>query len=80
MRRLYFGTCAALILLGLAIAALAFFVPPELYDEQGGLVAEMPPAFAVGLLTSFFGGVLAGAGLLFILVARLIRSARRQHR
>lgn len=80
MRRLYFGSCAALILLGLGLSILAFFFPPEIYDDEGRLIAEMPPAFAVGLLLSFLGGVLAGAGLLFMIVARLIRAAGRQRR
>ncbi|HRJ59577.1 MAG TPA: hypothetical protein PKZ97_05270 [Azospirillaceae bacterium] len=78
MRRLYFGSCAALILIGLSLAILAFFFAPEVYDEQGGLVAEMPPAFAVGLMLSFLGGVLAAAGLLLLVVKRLIRAARGQ--
>lgn len=80
MRRLYFGSCALLILLGLALSILAFFFAPEVYDEQGGLAAEMPPAFAVGLMSAFLGGVSAAAGLLLIIVARLIRTARRQRR
>lgn len=78
MRRLYFGSCALLILLGLALSTLAFFFPPEVYDEQGGLVAEMPPAFAVGLMLAFLGGVMAAAGLLSLIVRRLIRAARGQ--
>lgn len=78
MRRLYFGSCALLILLGLALAVLAFFFAPEVYDEQGGLVAEMPPAFAVGLMLAFIGGALAAAGLLWLVVRRLIRLARGQ--
>lgn len=78
MRRLYFGSCAALILLGLALSMLAFFFAPEVYDEQGGLVAEMPPAFAVGLMLTFIGGVLAAAGLLSLVVWRLVRAARGQ--
>lgn len=76
MRRLYFGSCAALILIGLALSILAFFFAPNVYDEQGGLVAEMPPAFAVGLMLSFLGGVLAAVGLLTLVVKRLIRAAR----
>lgn len=78
MRRFYFGLCAALILLGLALSMLAFFFPPEVYDEQGRLVAEMPPAFAVGLMLAFIGGVTAAAGLLWLVVRRLIRLARGQ--
>lgn len=78
MRRLYFASAALLIVVGLGISIAAFFSPPEMLDEQGRLLGEMPPAFAFGLLLAFAGGVLTAVGLAVHIALRLVGRGRRR--
>jgi Ni/Fe-hydrogenase subunit HybB-like protein len=67
--RLYLWACAFLLLTGLAGGALVLAFPVEVYDADGALIGEMPPAFAV----SFALAALGAAGLLVGGVLRLLR-------
>ncbi|HYH23266.1 MAG TPA: hypothetical protein VD995_32025 [Azospirillum sp.] len=80
MRRLYWAACATLLCAGLAGAVLVVLFPPERYDQDGHLIAEMPQAFgaALGLAVLGAAGLLAG-GFVWAMVRfhRWVRRGRK---
>jgi hypothetical protein len=73
VRRLYWAACAVLLGGGLAGAVLVVLFPPERYDQDGHLIAEMPPAFGAALGLAALGLLGVVAGMLVLGVKRLLR-------
>jgi hypothetical protein len=71
--RLYLRLCAFLLLTGSVGGALVLAFPVEVYDADGALIGEMPPAFAVSFTLAALGAAGGAAGLLLGGVLRLLR-------
>lgn len=74
--RLWWGGCTLLMAIGVAGVVVGVVAPPEEFDADGNLIAEMPKVFAVGLgmLTLGLCGLATG------LVGRLARNVVRRRR
>ena len=78
LARLYWLGCSLLASLGVAGVVLVLIFPPEHFDEEGRLIGEMPPEFAVAWTLIEVAAWAALVGLVAIVLGRALGWLRRR--
>ncbi|PWC41355.1 hypothetical protein [Azospirillum sp. TSO22-1] len=71
-RRVWWWGCGLLLAAGLAGMVGIVIAPPEHFDEDGNLIGEMPPEFALAFCMAVLGlaGLVAGGVVRLLLWTR----------